>query len=190
MGYGEDTKGYKILLNGKISLCHDVRFNEELRGTDTTDSRAPAATRQNSGDATPRSGGPHPSDGVAEMNFGAEDGGGDTHRPATQTGTAGSTNAPPDAPNPNTLQGFTQHGCCANRQHETKNPRRTEGLMHTRCPRKGFRRGHACCRRGGGGATPLSQQRAHVPNLPHAHGPSQHSRWRWGGVRGSVGQPG
>jgi len=45
MGYGEDTEGYKVLLNGRIVLSRDVRFNEELRGPEAICGRTPAVSR-------------------------------------------------------------------------------------------------------------------------------------------------
>lgn len=32
IGYGDDTKGYRVLVRGQITLSRDVRLNEELRG--------------------------------------------------------------------------------------------------------------------------------------------------------------
>jgi len=45
MGYGEDTEGYKVLLNGKNVLSRDVRLNEELRGPKAICGRTPAVSR-------------------------------------------------------------------------------------------------------------------------------------------------
>jgi len=99
MGYGEDTKGYKVLLNGRIVLSRDVRFNEELRGPEAIGGRTPALSRDGAAGSAPNSGDPHslggPS-GVKDADLGAENGADDGRRSATQTGAGASTGIPPD----------------------------------------------------------------------------------------------
>ena len=99
MGYGEDTKGYKVLLNGRIVLSRDVRFNEALRGPEAIAGRTPAVSRDGAAGSAPNSEDPHPLGGPSEVedaDLGAEDGADDGRRSATQTGAGASTGDPPD----------------------------------------------------------------------------------------------
>jgi len=99
MGYGEDTKGYKVLLNGRIVLSRDVRFKEELRGPEAIGGRTTAVSRDGAAGSAPNSGDPNPlggPSGVEDADLGTEDGADDGRRSATQTGAEASTSNPLD----------------------------------------------------------------------------------------------
>jgi len=107
MGYGEDTKGCKVLLNGRFVLSRDVRFKEELRRPEAIGGRTPAVSPDGVTTSAHNAGEPHSLGGpseVEDVDPGAKDGADDGRRSATQTGSGASTGNPLDRASSNAIE--------------------------------------------------------------------------------------
>ena len=102
MGYADDTKGDKVLINGRITLSRDVRFNEELRWPEAMGARTPAAAGSGGAGEGPDARGPHlrvESDELDDGGLDADADGVTVRHLATQSGAGASTRAAPAVEN-------------------------------------------------------------------------------------------
>jgi len=98
MSYAEDTKGYRVLINGRITLSRDVRFNEELRGPEAMGARRPAEVGSGGAGKGPDARGAHlrvESDELDDGGLDTDADGGTVWHLASQAGAGASTRAAP-----------------------------------------------------------------------------------------------
>jgi len=191
MGYGEDTKGYKVLLNGRIVLSRDVRFNEQFRGPEAIGGRMPAVSRNGAAASTLNSGGPPqlsgPS-GVEDADLEAEDEADDGRRSATQTGAGASTVNPLDPTASNAIEDAVDAARRLCQQPSGSDEPESDGGPDSAELSAGSEGTDAPT--GGavpGGATSLPKQCAVSAGAPDANSPRRQGFQRGRGVRGGVG---
>lgn len=86
MGYDEDTKGYKVLLGGRVILTRDVRFEEGLRRREALGRTVGGAKGVPKHPEASRD----PEDGLVGADVGGNDDEGVTSRSVSQTGAGAS----------------------------------------------------------------------------------------------------